>query len=183
MSWVMLLVSCVATPALAQNSVVMCGTELRLGMAKDRTLELTGRSCEAKLFPRGTMDFWCLRSFEKANSGVAAFDGCNTVRFVGGVLTEAEKEISEVPDEAAASVMSRVYAFVQGAVADRESVTVSIGGEQEFENWRYRMIYFTLRNRSLNLTISQPIGSSKSSSSVRLTESLGPPRATFQRSK
>jgi hypothetical protein len=142
-------------------------------MARDRVIEVASSRCEVKRF-RGEGDSWCARPIEKMNSGLAAYEGCHTMDFTGGLLTSVSREVAEAYDNTSAEIVNQVYAFVQEAKSKGDTVVVSLGYEREYERWRFRTVVFSVRDRSMELTTTQPVGSSGAKSSIRLTESLEP---------
>lgn len=170
---VVLLLSCPSKPANAQSTIRVCGVDLRIGMAKDRVIEAASSRCEVKRF-RGEGDYWCARPIEKMNSGLAAYDGCHTMDFTSGLLTSVTREVAEAHDNTSADVVNQVYVFVEHAKSNGDTVVVSLGHEREYEKWRFRTVVFSVRDRSMELTTTQPVGSSGAISSIRLTESLEP---------
>jgi hypothetical protein len=144
-----------------------------MGMAKDRVLELTSAGCELKSYPISGTDRWCARPMEKVRSmrsRAELYEDCHYLQFKNGALAEVEKQISEANDDRSADIMSRVYSFILGVEAGRQSVRVSIDDEKEYKKHRLRTIIFTAGDRSLNLYIAQTIGSP--GSRFTLTESL-----------
>jgi hypothetical protein len=178
LSWPLLLV----VPALlfsskpmnAQGAVQICGTSLKIGMAKDRVIKAASAGCEVKPFREEGTDLWCVRTIEKANSGLAAYEGCDTMDFDRGILVSVSREYADVSDNAGAPIINRVYEFIQRANNAGGTVDVSLAPEREFAGSRFRTIVFSIRDVSVELAITQPVGSSGVKSSIRLTESLGP---------
>jgi hypothetical protein len=159
-------------PASAQSTVRICGLDLRAGMQKDRVIEAASSSCEVKRLRGGSDDSWCAKPIEKANDRSAPYEGCHILKFVAGVLFSATREGAEAYDDTSANIMNEIYTFVKGAKDNGEAVSVSLGRETEYAGWRFRMIIFSVGDRSLELSITQPVGSPGRKSSIRLTESV-----------
>jgi len=167
-----LLLLCSLQVANAQARINVCGVDLRIGMAKDRVIQAASSGCEVKRFRDTTTDLWCARPAELLNSRLPPYAGCHNLQFESGLLVSIEKEIGEAHDEKAAGVLDRVFSFLKAAEDASQTVTVSPSSETEFAGLRFRTIDFKLGQRSLSLTITQPIGSARGIPEVRLTESL-----------
>jgi hypothetical protein len=182
LSWLLLLVATAllfsSKPMNAQSAIQICGTSLKIGMAKDSVIKAATAKCEIKPFGGEGTDHWCARTIEKANSGIAAYAGCDMLDFDRGILVSVSREYADVPDNAGADIINRVYEFIQRAKNAGGTVDVSLAPpETEFAGLRFRTISFSIRNVSVELGITQPVGPSGAKSSIRLTESIGPPAA------
>jgi hypothetical protein len=153
----------------AQNTMHLCGADIRIGMAKDRVLETTSTGCELKSFRTKGSEVWCARPTEGDHSKLAEYEGCHILQFENGTLININRHISEVSGEAVADIMNAIYEFTRDAKADGKSVTIATN-QSEYEKSRYRTITFDIGDRSLVLNITQPVGSQDSVSSVSLIE-------------
>jgi len=165
------MLSCFAGICVAQSTIQICGADLRIGMAKDRVLELTSAGCEVKRYRMPDADFWCARPADKMNSGLAAYEGCHDFQFEKGALVLVTKHIGETSGETAANLLNKVYEFMRDAEESGESV-VTTTDQKEFEKQRFRFIAFMVGDRKLEVTVTQDVGASGAASVVRLAETL-----------
>jgi hypothetical protein len=70
---ILLVLSCCAGIAAAQSTIQICGVDLRIGMKKDRVLEVTSAACEVERYRIPDSDSWCARPAEKMTSGLRVF--------------------------------------------------------------------------------------------------------------
>jgi hypothetical protein len=110
------------------------------------------------------------------NSGLPAYAGCHDLQFESGSLSTVDKEIGDVYNAKSAELLDRIFTFLKAAEDTSQTVSVSPEAETEYEGLRFRTVTFRVGPRSLNLIVTQPIGSSRGNSEVRLTESLGAAR-------
>jgi hypothetical protein len=148
-------------------------------MAKDGVIQAASSGCEVKRYRDNTADRWCARPIEIENSKLPPYAGCHDFEFESGMLTSVEKEIGEAHDEKAAGILDRIFSFLKAAEDAGQVVTVSPGSETEFSGLRFRTVSYKLGQRSLLLAVTQPIGSARGVSEVRLTETLqaAPPQS------
>jgi len=158
--------------ATGQPGINVCGVDLRIGMAKDSVLRAASLACEVKRYRGGADDRWCARPAEIMNSGLPPYAACNDLEFASGLLSSVEKEVGQTHDGNAAGIVDRVFSFLRGAEDVGQSVTVTPGSETEYAGLRFRTINLRVGQRELILSVTQPIGSTRGVSEVRLTELL-----------
>jgi hypothetical protein len=169
---ILVALSCSAGIAAGQSTIHICGADLRVGMAKNRVLDIAGAGCELVKLRATDTEMWCAKATEKKNS---AYDTCHMLEFDDGFLIYVSKQISEVSGEPVADLVNAVYEFTKVAQADGKTPAV-VTKQFEFKKNRYRTISFVVGDRSLVLNIAQPVGSSGSVSSVSLSEELRRPQ-------
>lgn len=172
----------IVVAAYAQDSIQLCGVDLHLGMAKDKTLQSIGESCEIKQLDRTAGDAYCIQPH--GDKRLPPYD-CSTLQFQEDKLVAINREIKSLDSDTAADLMNALFLVVREAEQRHETITVLTQREFEHDGYRYRTLSFFIGGKMVDLDITQPVGIPNCYSSVALIEILygDPPKNNKKNAK